>query len=82
MADLPVLLVPPLANSPATLLDVQQVASILNVSPRTVYRMSDAGTMPRPRHLGALVRWSRLEIEAWVKADCPSCHPVTKARAT
>lgn len=72
---------PPL-DSPATLFDVEQVASILNVSPRTVYRMSDAGAMPRPRHLGALVRWSRLEIEAWVKAGCPSCRPAPKARAT
>lgn len=65
---------PPL-DSPATLFDVEQVAAILNISSRTVYRMSDAGAMPRPRHLGALVRWSRLEIEAWVKTGCPSCRP-------
>ena len=71
----------PATDSPATLFDVEQVASILNCSPRHVYRMADAGAMPRPRHLGALVRWSRLEIEAWVKAGCPICRP-SKARAT
>ena len=72
----------PATDSPATLFDVEQVASILNCSPRHVYRLADAGAMPRPRHLGALVRWSRLEIEAWVKAGCPSCRPAAKARAT
>ncbi len=69
----------PATDSPATLLDVDQVASILNCSPRHVYRLADSGAMPRPRHLGALVRWSRLEIEAWVKSGCPSCRP-SKAR--
>ena len=71
---------PPL-DSPATLFDVEQVATILNCSPRHVYRLADAGAMPKPRRLGVLVRWSRLEIEAWVKAGCPSCRP-SKARAT
>ena len=70
---------PPL-DSPAMLMDVSQVAAILNVSTRTVYRMSDSGALPRPRRLNTLIRWSRLEIEAWVKADCPSCRPATKVR--
>lgn len=70
---------PPL-DSPATLFDVEQVATILNCSTRHVYRMADSGAMPCPRRLGALVRWSRLEIEAWVKAGCPSCRPTPKAR--
>ena len=72
----------PPPDSPAMLFDVEQVASLLRCSPRHVYRLSDAGAMPRPRHLGALVRWSRLEVEAWVKAGCPSCRPAPKARAT
>ena len=70
---------PPL-DSPAMLIDVEQVASILSVSARTVYRLSDMGAMPRPRHLNTLIRWSRLEIETWVKAGCPSCRPSTRAR--
>ena len=74
-------LLSPATDSPATLFDVEQVATILNCSPRHVYRLADAGAMPRPRHLGALVRWSRLEIEAWVKAGCPSCRS-SKTRAT
>ena len=65
----------PKLDSTAVMLDVGQVATILNCSSRHVYRMSDAGAMPRPRHLGTLVRWPRVEIEAWVKAGCPSCRP-------
>ena len=45
------------------LLDVNQVAALLNCSPRHVYRLSQAGELPRPRKLGALVRWSRPAIE-------------------
>lgn len=64
----------PAGDSPAMLLDVEQVASILNVSARTVYRLADSGAMPRPRRLNSLIRWSRTEIEAWLAAGCPSCR--------
>ena len=39
-----------------TLVDVHQLAEMLGCSPRHVYRLSDAGKMPRPVKLGALVR--------------------------
>ena len=76
MSDLPVPLSPPPPDSPASLIDVRGVGAILSCSKRHVYRLSDLGAMPRPRKLGALVRWSRIEIEAWVKAGCPSCRSV------
>jgi excisionase family DNA binding protein len=61
------------AASGTALLDVQQVGKFLNCSPRTVYRLADAGKMPAPVRLGALVRWSRASVEAWIAAGCPSC---------
>ena len=64
------LIAPPLAESPATLLDVRRVATLLGCSARHVYRLSETGRMPRPRLIGALVRWSRVEIEAWVANGC------------
>lgn len=66
----------PPVESPATLLDVKAVAALLCCSPRHVYRMSDAGAMPRPRHVGALVRWCRSEIEQWVVVGCPKVRQV------
>ena len=60
------------------LLDVQQVAALLHCSTRHVYRLSDAGLMPRPFRLGSLVRWSRRDLDAWI-AD--GCHPIDRENA-
>ena len=60
----------------AELLDVRAVASLLGgCSTRHIYRLSDAGQMPRPIRLGSLVRWRRAELEAWIGAGCPSQQP-------
>ena len=68
---------PPLVESPSQLLDVRRVAALLGCSSRHIYRLSDAGKMPRPRHVGALVRWSKAEIESWVADGCKPVHTVT-----
>lgn len=54
------------------MLTIDQVARLLNCSTRTVYRLNDAGHMPRPVRLGALVRWNRVEIEQWIADGCPA----------
>ncbi len=60
----------------AELLDVRAVASMLGgCSTRHIYRLSDAGRMPRPIRLGSLVRWRRAELEVWIGAGCPSQQP-------
>jgi excisionase family DNA binding protein len=53
---------------------VRAVASLLNCSPRTIYRLSGAGHMPKPVRLGALVRWRRQAIEAWLSDGCRPCR--------
>jgi excisionase family DNA binding protein len=59
----------------AELLDVRAVAALLGCSARHVYRLSDAGRMPPPIKLGALVRWSRRAITEWVEGDCRPIRP-------
>ena len=59
------------------LLDVGDVATLLSCSQRHVYRLADAGRMPAPIHLGALVRWSRDAVTTWIDNGCP---PVRNAR--
>jgi len=54
------------------LFDVHAVAQFLSCSTRHVYRLADSGRMPRPRKLGVLVRWDRLELEKWLAAGCPA----------
>ncbi len=56
----------------ARLLDVVAVAAMLDVSPRHVYRLADAGKMPRPIKLGGAVRWDRDAIKTWIDSGCAS----------
>jgi excisionase family DNA binding protein len=54
------------------LIDVRDVAALLDCSVRHVRRLADAGRMPRPLTLGSLVRWRRAELSAWIDRGCPS----------
>lgn len=54
----------------ARLLDVVAVAEMLDVSSRHVYRLADAGRMPRPVKLGGAVRWDRDAISKWIENGC------------
>jgi excisionase family DNA binding protein len=56
----------------AALLDVRAVAVLLDCSSRHVYRLADAGRMPAPVRVGALVRWRRADLDSWLAAGCPS----------
>jgi excisionase family DNA binding protein len=60
--------------SVAQLLDVRAVAALLDCSTRHVYRLSDAGRMPPPVRLGALVRWRRQDIDGWLADGCKPCR--------
>jgi excisionase family DNA binding protein len=53
------------------LLAVADVARLLACSKQHVRRLADAGRMPRPVKLGALVRWNRAEVENWIATGCP-----------
>jgi excisionase family DNA binding protein len=64
----------------APMLTVQDVAGILKCSARTVYRLVDAGRMPPPCRLGALVRWPAAAIESWVADGCPGANVRRRGR--
>jgi len=53
------------------MLTVDDVAGMLRCSSRSVYRLADAGRLPRPVKLGGLVRWRRETIEDWIARGCP-----------
>ena len=59
------------------MIDVIAVAELLTCSTRHVYRLSDAGMMPAPVKLGALVRWDRKRIEAWIAEGCKPVRTIT-----
>lgn len=64
------------AEGSAQLLGVTAVSEMLACSKRHVYRLADAGRMPAPLKLGALVRWSRAALEDWIAEGCPRCKRV------
>jgi len=65
---------------PASMLTVEEVAAILRCSPRTVYRLIDAGKVPAPCRLGALVRWPTSVVESWISEGCPAGSAGRKRR--
>jgi excisionase family DNA binding protein len=64
------LLAKPVREYLAALLDVQAVAEMFGCSTRHVYRLADRGAMPPPVRIGALVRWRRDSLSAWISAGC------------
>lgn len=53
------------------LLTVGQVAKLLQVSPRSVWRLRSAREIPEPVKIGGTVRWIAEELESWVASGCP-----------
>ena len=48
-----------------------EVARMLDVSKRTVWRMVSAGQIPLPVRLGGNTRWRLLDIQNWIERGCP-----------
>ena len=49
----------------------RELARLLGVSIRQIWRLNSSGKLPKPMRLGGSVRWLRKEIEAFVEAGCP-----------
>lgn len=55
------------------LLTAQEVARRLSIGVRTLYRLADAGVLPRPiRFSRKLVRWRTADIERYLRELPPS----------
>jgi len=57
------------------MVSVAEVARMLACSTRTVYRLVDAGRIPRPVRLGGMLRWVRGSFEQWIAQGCPVPGP-------
>jgi len=54
------------------LLTAKELAELLGVNKATIWGWRNSGRIPTPLKLGRCTRWRSDEIEAWIKADCPS----------
>jgi len=56
----------------AALLTTDDLARLLNCSPRSIRRLADQGSVPRPVKIGRLVRWRRAVVDEWLAEGCPT----------
>ena len=62
-----------IATADKELLTVKDVASMLSVSQRQVWKLHASGKIPAPVRLGRSVRWrAKDDIARWVQLGCPS----------
>lgn len=52
------------------LVTAKEVAAMLDISLRTIWRRLSDGTMPPPVRLGRLVRWRLADIRKWIADGC------------
>lgn len=53
------------------LVNARELAKLLSVSERTLYRLKSTGELPPPILLGGSVRWRLSEIRQWIGNGCP-----------
>mgnify|MGYP006297512331 CR=1 FL=1 len=52
-------------------LTAEDVGKLLCISRAHVFRLQRAGKLPAPVRFGRSVRWSRAELEDWLRAGAP-----------
>jgi len=61
------------------LLRDEQVAKLLGVSRRQIWKLLSAGVMPEPVRVGGSVRWREADIVNWIQAGCPAAGKAVPA---
>ena len=51
------------------LLTVREVAELLHLGERTIWKLSTTGELPSPIRIGRSRRWDRRDVEAWLAED-------------
>lgn len=60
------------SEEPLTL-DSEAAAQLIGVGRTTLWKLYAIGNLPHPIRLSErVVRWRRVELEAWVSAGCPN----------
>jgi predicted DNA-binding transcriptional regulator AlpA len=62
---------PPHPEGTPLLIDIHDLARLLDRSVASLYRDAAAGRLPDAVRLGGSKRWRAAEITAWVAAGCP-----------
>lgn len=65
-----------------SLLDVSEVADVLGVSTRHVWKMHSSARLPGPVRIGRSVRWRSSDIDQWIAMGCPNRESFEQAATT
>ncbi len=57
------------------LLSARQLAELLNISTRTLWRLKSARKIPDSIRIGASVRWRAEDVREWIAEGCQSPIP-------
>ncbi|MBC7820701.1 MAG: helix-turn-helix domain-containing protein [Planctomycetaceae bacterium] len=72
-------LTPEVSRRPS-LLPASEVAKVLAISIRTLWRLESAGKLPLAVRIGSSKRWRQDELDAWIEAGCPPRVPAPRRR--
>lgn len=61
----------PFRKLAAELYTADDLAALLNVSKRQVWRMEADGRLPAAVRMGKLTRWPRRTVDRWLSENCP-----------
>ena len=53
------------------LIAAEEVARLMGISERTLWRLLSAGKIPKPLHVGRSARWRLAEVREWIDRGCP-----------
>jgi predicted DNA-binding transcriptional regulator AlpA len=59
-------------RNPHRMINVRELATILDISTRSVWRLAARGELPQPIRFGRNVRWRFGDIESWIDSQITS----------
>ena len=62
----------PTERATPALISASELAALLQVSTRTLWRLRSAGKLIKPIKLGGSTRWRLDEVQAWILDGCPA----------
>jgi prophage regulatory protein len=60
------------ADAAPMLISAEDVARMMDISERTLWRLLSAGKVPPPVRIGRSTRWRLAEIRSWIDRGCPT----------
>ena len=55
-----------------TLITADDLAKMLKLSERTLWRLLSGGKIPEPVRIGGSTRWRLAEVQEWIAQGCPT----------